>query len=103
VKLATKWQNRANALQTRQEKTRHAKLSRLNRYLADLKNPAIEYVSVKISTLFSQINPLAPFDTKLETDANWKRMVASNFCTTTGSKVSVIIIIDMGIWGRGQI
>ncbi len=32
-------------------------LSRLNMYLADLKNPAIEYVSVKISTLFSQINP----------------------------------------------
>ncbi len=29
VKLATQWQNRANALQTPQEKTRHAKLGRL--------------------------------------------------------------------------
>ena len=29
VELATKWQNRANTLQTRQEKTRHAKLARL--------------------------------------------------------------------------
>ncbi len=34
-------------------------LSRLKMYLDDLKNPAIEYVSVKISTIFSQINPLA--------------------------------------------
>jgi len=34
-------------------------LSRLNMYIEDLKNPAIEYVSVKISSIFSQINPLA--------------------------------------------
>jgi RHH-type proline utilization regulon transcriptional repressor/proline dehydrogenase/delta 1-pyrroline-5-carboxylate dehydrogenase len=34
-------------------------LSRLNMYIDDLKNPAIEYVSVKISTIFSQLNPLA--------------------------------------------
>ncbi len=33
--------------------------TRLNMYIRDLKNPAIEYVSVKISTLFSQLNPLA--------------------------------------------
>jgi len=33
--------------------------SRLRMYLADLQDPAVEYVSVKISTLFSQIQPLA--------------------------------------------
>jgi len=33
--------------------------ARLNMYICGLKNPAIEYVSVKISTLFSQLNPLA--------------------------------------------
>jgi RHH-type proline utilization regulon transcriptional repressor/proline dehydrogenase/delta 1-pyrroline-5-carboxylate dehydrogenase len=34
-------------------------LSRLNEYLEDLKDPEIEYISVKISTIFSQIQPLA--------------------------------------------
>lgn len=34
-------------------------LSRLSMYLDDLKNPSIEYISVKISNIFSQINPLA--------------------------------------------
>ena len=32
---------------------------RLETYLEDLKNPAVEYISVKISTIFSQIQPLA--------------------------------------------
>ena len=32
---------------------------RLQTYLEDLKNPEIEYISVKISTIFSQIQPLA--------------------------------------------
>lgn len=32
---------------------------RLEQYLTDLKNPEIPYISVKISTLFSQIDPLA--------------------------------------------
>ncbi len=32
---------------------------RLETYLEDLKNPAIEYISVKISTIYSQIQPLA--------------------------------------------
>ena len=31
----------------------------LYQYLRDLKNPDIEYISVKISTIFSQILPLA--------------------------------------------
>jgi len=34
-------------------------LSRLNMYIQDLENPAIDYVSIKISTIFSQLNPLA--------------------------------------------
>ena len=33
--------------------------AQLDQYLCDLKNPDIEYVSVKISTIFSQIIPLA--------------------------------------------
>jgi RHH-type proline utilization regulon transcriptional repressor/proline dehydrogenase/delta 1-pyrroline-5-carboxylate dehydrogenase len=32
---------------------------RLETYLEDLKNPAVEYISVKISTIYSQIQPLA--------------------------------------------
>ncbi len=34
-------------------------LSRLNTYLEDLKDPEVEYISVKISTIYSQILPLA--------------------------------------------
>ncbi len=34
-------------------------LNRLEGYLDDLKNPEIEYISVKISTIYSQIQPLA--------------------------------------------
>ncbi len=33
--------------------------TQLQRYLGDLKNPNIEYISVKISTIYSQIHPLA--------------------------------------------
>jgi RHH-type proline utilization regulon transcriptional repressor/proline dehydrogenase/delta 1-pyrroline-5-carboxylate dehydrogenase len=32
---------------------------RLHRYIEDLRDPAIEYISVKISTIYSQIHPLA--------------------------------------------
>lgn len=32
---------------------------RLNKYLTDLKDPEIEYISIKISTIYSQIQPLA--------------------------------------------
>jgi RHH-type proline utilization regulon transcriptional repressor/proline dehydrogenase/delta 1-pyrroline-5-carboxylate dehydrogenase len=32
---------------------------RLDTYIADMKNPEIEYISVKISTIYSQIQPLA--------------------------------------------
>lgn len=34
-------------------------VSRLQTYVADLENPAIEYISAKISTIYSQILPLA--------------------------------------------
>jgi len=34
-------------------------LSRLETYVSDLENPEIEYISVKISSIFSQIQPLA--------------------------------------------
>ena len=32
---------------------------RLETYIADMKNPDVEYISVKISTLYSQISSLA--------------------------------------------
>lgn len=38
-------------------------LTRLHTYLEDLKNPDVDYMSVKISTIFSQINLLAFDDT----------------------------------------
>ncbi len=44
-----------------EEEARH----RLAAYIEDLKDPAIEYISVKISTLYSQIHPLA-FDHAVE-------------------------------------
>lgn len=34
-------------------------LHRLDSYLADLRNPAIEQISIKVSTIYSQIQPLA--------------------------------------------
>jgi len=40
--------------------------TRLTAYLEDLKNPEIEYISIKISTLFSQIQPMA-FEETVET------------------------------------
>jgi RHH-type proline utilization regulon transcriptional repressor/proline dehydrogenase/delta 1-pyrroline-5-carboxylate dehydrogenase len=74
-------------------------LSRLNMYLADLRNPAIEYVSVKISTLFSQINPLA-FDygvsiltqrlSKLYRTAGNHKYVRND-----GTRVSKFVNLDM--------
>jgi len=99
VELATQWQNRANALQARQEKTRHAKLARLNRYLADLKNPAIEYVSVKISTLFSQINPLA-FDYGVSILTQrlselYRAADSYKYARNDGTRISKFVNLDM--------
>ncbi|MBW2707265.1 MAG: hypothetical protein JRD84_13285 [Deltaproteobacteria bacterium] len=99
VKLAAQWQNRANTLQTRQEKTRHAKLARLNIYLADLKNPAIEYVSVKISTIYSQINPLA-FDYGVSILTQrlselYRTADSHKYVRNDGTRVSKFVNLDM--------
>jgi RHH-type proline utilization regulon transcriptional repressor/proline dehydrogenase/delta 1-pyrroline-5-carboxylate dehydrogenase len=74
-------------------------LSRLNMYIDDLKNPTIEYVSVKISTIFSQINPLA-FEhcvsiltqrlAKLYRTAN-----SHKYVRTDGTRVSKFVNLDM--------
>jgi RHH-type proline utilization regulon transcriptional repressor/proline dehydrogenase/delta 1-pyrroline-5-carboxylate dehydrogenase len=47
---------------------------RLHTYLEDLKNPEIDYMSVKISTIFSQINLLA-FDETVDTLADRLRQL----------------------------
>ena len=47
---------------------------RLHIYLEDLKNPDIDYISVKISTIFSQINLLA-FDETVEAIADRLRQL----------------------------
>jgi len=74
-------------------------LSRLNIYLADLKNPVIEYVSVKISTIFSQINPLA-FDHCVgilsQRLAELYRTADSHkYARSDGTRVSKFVNLDM--------
>ena len=73
--------------------------TRLNMYIRDLKNPAIEYVSVKISTLFSQLNPLA-FDHCVsiltERLAQLYRTAESHkYVRTDGTEVSKFVNLDM--------
>lgn len=72
---------------------------RLETYIADLENPAIEYISVKISTIYSQIHSLA-FDhtvaTLVERLAQLYRAAAGNFFTRPdGSRVPKFVNLDM--------
>jgi RHH-type proline utilization regulon transcriptional repressor/proline dehydrogenase/delta 1-pyrroline-5-carboxylate dehydrogenase len=74
-------------------------LSRLNLYLADLKNPAIEYVSVKISTIFSQINPLA-FEHCIDILTQrlsrlYRAAERHKFVRSDGTRVSKFVNLDM--------
>ena len=43
----------------RSDPGRRRSKNRLDLYLEDLKNPHVEYISIKISTIYSQINPIA--------------------------------------------
>lgn len=72
---------------------------RLNSYIKDLKNPAIEYISVKISTIYSQVHPLA-FDhtvNVLHERLSKLYSVASNnfFIRKDKTKVPKFINLDM--------
>ena len=74
-------------------------LAQLHMYLQDLKNPAIEYISVKISTIFSQIYPLA-FDHSVsmisERLAELYRTAAGHyFIKADGSRVPKFVNLDM--------
>jgi RHH-type proline utilization regulon transcriptional repressor/proline dehydrogenase/delta 1-pyrroline-5-carboxylate dehydrogenase len=72
---------------------------RLAIYIADLKNPAIEYISVKISTIYSQISTLAwehTIDILVERFAQLYRTAAAHVYTRIdGTKVPKFVNLDM--------
>lgn len=73
--------------------------SRLQTYLSDLKNPNIDYISVKISTIFSQIN-LIDFDGTVDAIAERLRLLyraamKHPFTDKEGNKKSRFINLDM--------
>ncbi|MGD8367091.1 MAG: bifunctional proline dehydrogenase/L-glutamate gamma-semialdehyde dehydrogenase [Desulfobacterales bacterium] len=72
---------------------------RLETYLEDLKNPAIEYISVKISTIYSQIQPLAfehTVDTLVERLSRLYWTAKENvFVRKDGTAVPKFVNLDM--------
>jgi len=71
----------------------------LRQYLRDLKNPNIEYISVKISTIYSQILPLA-FDHSVNLIGErlaelYRTAAAHHFTKADGSRVSKFVNLDM--------
>jgi len=73
--------------------------NRLETYLEDLKKPEVEYVSIKISTIYSQINLLAWEETleKLSEKLRELYRAAKNnyFVRADGSKVLKFVNLDM--------
>ena len=72
---------------------------RLEMYIRDLKNPAIEYISVKISTIFSQIQPLA-FDHTVEIIKErlsrlYREAIENQFVRQDGTRVQKFVNLDM--------
>lgn len=72
---------------------------RLETYLADMKNPAVEYISVKISTIYSQIQSLAfehSVDILVERLIRLYRAAADNiFERFDGTRVPKFVNLDM--------
>jgi len=73
--------------------------SRLKMYLNDLKNPAVEHISVKISTIFSQIQPLA-FDQTVKILVQrlaelYRTAAKTEFVRPDGSRVQKFVHLDM--------
>jgi RHH-type transcriptional regulator, proline utilization regulon repressor / proline dehydrogenase / delta 1-pyrroline-5-carboxylate dehydrogenase len=72
---------------------------RLETYLADLRDPDIEVISVKISTIYSQINPLAMEQSvavlvdRLTT--LYREAQSSFFVRSDGERVSKMVNLDM--------
>ncbi len=73
--------------------------TRLLTYLRDLQNPEIEYISIKISTLFSQINPLAFEETVQTIVSRLSRLLEiagkNIFIRKDGAAVPKFINLDM--------
>jgi RHH-type proline utilization regulon transcriptional repressor/proline dehydrogenase/delta 1-pyrroline-5-carboxylate dehydrogenase len=74
-------------------------LCRLDAYMEDLKNPLIEYISVKISTIYSQILPLAFEHTVnvLKDRLSWLYRTAGShhFVRKDGTRVPKFVNLDM--------
>ena len=73
--------------------------SRLKMYLNDLKNPAVEHISVKISTIFSQIEPLA-FEQTVDILAErlstlYRAAAKTEFVRPDGTRVQKFVHLDM--------
>lgn len=72
---------------------------RIQKYLKALENQHINYISIKISTIFSQINPLSREDTIEELVGRLTRIYnqAKKYTTTTkdGAKINKFINLDM--------
>jgi RHH-type proline utilization regulon transcriptional repressor/proline dehydrogenase/delta 1-pyrroline-5-carboxylate dehydrogenase len=73
--------------------------AQLRRYLQNLENPHIEYISVKITTIFSQIQPLAfehAVDKVSERLAELYRTAAAHhFTGTDGHRIPKFVNLDM--------
>lgn len=72
---------------------------RLQIYLDDLANPAVEYISIKISTIFSQINLLAWQETLEVLSERLRRLyraaMQNRFIRSDGSSVPKFVNLDM--------
>lgn len=72
---------------------------RIEKYIKILENPNIDYMSIKISTLFSQINPLSHANNIDEFTARLSKIFAQakkySFVNATGKKENKFINLDM--------
>jgi RHH-type proline utilization regulon transcriptional repressor/proline dehydrogenase/delta 1-pyrroline-5-carboxylate dehydrogenase len=73
--------------------------SRLNMYLQELKNPAVEFISVKISTILSQIQPLAFEHTvdilKERLSEIYRTATRHEFVRQDGRRINKFVNLDM--------
>ena len=72
---------------------------RVEKYIKILENPNIDYMSIKISTLFSQINPISYSNTVEEFTARLTRIFMQakkySFVNAKGEKENKFINLDM--------
>lgn len=72
---------------------------RLNRYLKDLADPNVEYISIKISTIFSQISLLGWEETLKVLENRLKRLyrasLENDYLLPNGTKVPKFVNLDM--------